>query len=184
MEQNKENQKQIVEAVIFLSGGSVTRKELLKKINIKATVLEEIIIELKDDYQNRGICLSDDKNSIGFYTNPIISEKLQIIDSEEMTGPLSKSAKETLTTIAYCSPIKKIDIDFIRGVNTQFILKRLLLRGLIQKIDTKNSTFSVTLDFLSNMGIDSIEKLPNYEQIRFKMQESLEEIKKIINNDD
>ena len=89
-----------------------------------------------------------------------------------------------VTTSSYCSPIKKIDIDFIRGVNTQFILKRLLLRGLIQKIDTKNSTFSVTLDFLSNMGIDSIEKLPNYEQIRFKMQESLEEIKNIINNDD
>ena len=64
-----------------------------------------------------------------FYTHSNYFRKI-IIDSEEMTGPLSKSAKETLTTIAYCSPIKKIDIDFIRGVNTQFILKRLLLRGL------------------------------------------------------
>ena len=178
MEINNE-QKKIVEALIFLSGGEISRTNISKKINIKNDILEKIIVDLKNDYQDRGICLSDNGNYIGFYTNQSISDKLKEIKKEETDGPLSKRVRETLTTIAYCGPLKKIDIDFIRGVNTHFILKQLVLRGLVSKTDSKTSLYMVTLDFLSSIGIDSVEKLPNYAQTRYKMQESLEEIKKM-----
>ena len=77
---------------------------------------------------------------------------------------------ETLSIILYQGPISRSDIDYIRGVNSQFILRNLLIRGLIERIDNPNDArsflYKVSINLLANLGINKIEELPEYEQVK------------------
>ena len=178
----KENKKtKLVEAMIFISGGSISRKEIAKKVSINMNELENVITELKEYYQERGINIVDDGKQVGFFTSPVLEDELNKVEKDDLDGPLSKSARETLTTIAYCGPITKNDIDFIRGVNTQFILKRLLLRDLIQK-EQNNSVikYMVTVNFLASISVRAVEELPHYEATNVKLLDGLAEVKNMM----
>jgi chromosome segregation and condensation protein ScpB len=67
-------------------------------------------------------------------TVPEASELIEKIIKDELTRELGKSSLETLTIILYKSPIAKPEIDYIRGVNSNYILRNLLVRGLVEKI--------------------------------------------------
>ncbi len=93
-------------------------------------------------------------------------EKLQI---EELNKDLGKATTETLALIIYKGPIKRSEIDNIRGVNSSYILRNLMIRGLIDKeIDPKNSRTNIykpSFELLSYLGVTDIKNLPNYEEV-------------------
>jgi segregation and condensation protein B len=83
---------------------------------------------------------------------------------------LGKAGLETLAIILYQGPISRADIDYIRGVNSQFIVRNLLIRGLIERVDNptdaRSFLYKTTLDLLSHLGISKIQDLPEYDQVR------------------
>ena len=86
---------------------------------------------------------------------------------------LSISAKETLAIIAYNPKITKTEIEAIRGVNSDFAVSRLLECGLVEEVARLNlpgrpAAYSVTNEFLRSCGINKIEDLPDYENIKIK----------------
>ncbi|MBT7553409.1 SMC-Scp complex subunit ScpB, partial [bacterium] len=84
------------------------------------------------------------------------------------TGELSKPSLETLTIVAYRQPIAKEELEQIRGVNCSVILRNLLIRGLVEARESKGDLvpmYSVTIDFLRHLGIDSVEQLPDFAKL-------------------
>ena len=88
--------------------------------------------------------------------------------NDELSGDLSKPSLETLTIIAYRQPVSKEELEQIRGVNCSMIIRNLLIRGLIEESTDKESlsiNYSVTMDFLKYMGINSVDELSDYEKL-------------------
>ena len=104
---------------------------------------------------------------------------------------MSKASLETLSIVLYKNGVTRALIDYIRGVNSSFTLRALLIRGLIEKIpdpkDNRRYIYKPTFDLLSFMGINKIEELPDYDTIieNIKYGENdLDLLTKEINNND
>src|SRR3972149_1519044 len=88
---------------------------------------------------------------------------------EELKEELTPAGLETLSIIAYFGPVSKIKIDYFRGVNSAFILRNLLMRGLIDRSDKSKEegyAYSLNFDALKHLGISKIEELPEYEKYK------------------
>ena len=106
-----------------------------------------------------------------------LSLLIESIRKEEISKELSKASLETLSIILYKNNIARSEIDYIRGVNSSFIIRNLLVRGLIEKVvdskDTRRMLYRPTFDTLTYMGITSINQLPNYEQVVASLDNTL-----------
>lgn len=171
--------KSQIESLLFVSAKPMAVKDLAKVIGVKNQDIEKAGDELVAMYQqsDRGLRVIKDATQYQMVSSPDNAQLIQDFIKDETLGELSRPSLETLTIIAYRGPVTKIDLDRIRGVNCALILRNLLLRGLIDaKVDKqKNETYySVTLDFVRFLGINSIEELPEYE--RLNKHDSLEKI--------
>ncbi len=168
-----------LESLLFISSKPLSVKEMAELLDVKAKEVEDTLEKIAHDYkeQNRGFILIKNNSQYQLTTAPENAELISKFLKEETSGELSQPSLEALTIIAYRSPITKLELERIRGVNCSLILRNLLIRGLIEeKIDKyKNETFYlVTLDFIKFLGVSSIEELPDYEKLH--KVESLEEV--------
>jgi segregation and condensation protein B len=100
-------------------------------------------------------------------TQPELKDFLQSLDDAETTREFSKGALETLALIAYKGPISKSDIDYIRGVNSQFMLRNLVMRAMIEKQSgsrDRNAGYVITADALRFLGVTDRDQLPHFSQ--------------------
>lgn len=85
---------------------------------------------------------------------------------EELSKDLSKASLETITIILYKNGATRSEIDYIRGVNSSFILRNLAIRGLVEKVpspdDSRKITYRPTFDLLSYMGVTRIEEIKEF----------------------
>jgi segregation and condensation protein B len=88
----------------------------------------------------------------------------------ELQEGLSKAALEVLAIVAYLAPVARAQIDAIRGVNSHFTLRNLSLRGLLDRSgnpkDARGYVYEPSMNFLTTLGLNNIEKLPNYTALR------------------
>ena len=95
---------------------------------------------------------------------------------------MGRAGLETLSIILYKGPINRREIDYIRGVNSNFILRNLLIRGLVERVqntdDARSFLYKPTFEVLSFMGISKIEDLPEYVEVRREVEEIIEQEKK------
>ena len=130
----------------------------------------EILKELQSEYEkeNRGIRISFLGDAFKLTTKKEHKDFYEkLIDHEESTT-LSQASLETLAIIAYNAPITRIDIDNIRGVNSTFIIRKLLLKGLIEEVGKSDAPgrpklYNVTQNFLDYFGLGNINELPTIE---------------------
>ncbi len=98
-----------------------------------------------------------------------------------MKRDIGKAGAETLSIVLYKGPISRSEIDRIRGVNSSFILRNLLIRGLVEREVVKNNAlFSITPSLLAHLGISNKTELPNYAQVldeleKFEQQQNEQE---------
>ena len=164
------NLSQQIEAILFFKAEPVSIKKLSELLEVDQpsimTGLENLSIMLKD----RGITLLQTSDEVTLGTHGDLSRLIEKISKEELNRDLGKSALETLSIVLYQGPITRSDIDYIRGVNSQFIIRNLLIRGLIERIENpqeyRSFLYRITLDLLSNLGISKVEDLPEYENVR------------------
>jgi len=168
-----------IEAILFWKGESVSKKDLQKLLAMDELSVEflskigdniELAIEdLRDSLNSRGLCLIQIGEEYALRTSPSIGGLIEKLQVEELNKDLGKATTETLALIIYKYPIKRSEIDNIRGVNSSYILRNLMIRGLIEKeIDPKNSRINIykpSFELLSHLGLTSVDKLPNYEEV-------------------
>ncbi len=169
-----------IESILFFKGEPVSINTLASILKVSKEEIKEAIINLSTSLENRGIVLLVKEDEVNLGTNPIMSEMIENLQKEELNKDLSKSSLETLSIILYKNGISRSEIDYIRGVNSSFILRALSIRGLIEKLtdpkDNRKYIYKPTFDVLSFMGIKSVEELPNYSEINPKIET---EIKKL-----
>ncbi|MDP2789382.1 MAG: SMC-Scp complex subunit ScpB, partial [bacterium] len=118
-------------------------------------------------------------------TAPELSSLIEDLQKEELKKDLSKVSLETLSILLYKNGASRAEIDYIRGVNSSFILRALSVRGLVEKtVDPKDSRrfiYKPSFDLLSFMGIKSVTDLPEYGEVNNAITnaaQNLEELSK------
>ena len=165
--------KAVIEGLLFLSGeDGLSLDEISKLIELDNEETKKIIKELYKDYENsdRGIQIEFLGNSFKLTTKQEHKNYYKKLTKIEENSPLSQSALETLAIIAYNGPITRIEIDDIRGVNSSYVVRKLLLKGLIEEdgrsdAPGKPRLYKVTSKFLDYFGLGSINDLPKIEPI-------------------
>lgn len=169
------NLEQSIEALLFWKGEPMSIKELSKSLAVKDTDIFESLKKLESELSSRGIVLlrKVDKSGVEeimLGTSPEASGLIEKLSKEELSKDLGKASLETLSIILYKGPVKRSEIDYIRGVNSTFILRNLLVRGLIEKKaapdDMRASVYGPSFELLSYLGVTSVDKLPNFEDIQ------------------
>ena len=167
------NYKMLVEGLLFLTGETgLTLKQIAKALAIDEAKTSVIIEELQADYQSeeRALSLVNFGGQYKLVTKDEIYEIAKTFFAEEKTGTLSQSALETLAIIAYKQPITRIEIEEIRGVGCEVMLKKLVARELIEekgRLETvgKPILYQVTKNFMDLFKLQSLEELPKFEDM-------------------
>ena len=180
METNKINDA--LEAILFVYGEPMKIRKAAELLGVSEEEVESAAQALKEKNEvSGGLLLIVSESGLQLATKPEFSELVQKIAKEEMDSELSPASLETLAIIAYLGPVSRAEIEFIRGVNSSFILRNLSIRGLIErKSDPRRPstfTYQSSLDFLKHIGLDTPEKLPEYEKYRGLLKSLREENK-------
>ena len=170
-----------IEAVLFAYGEPISIERLGKILKITSVELETALKDLEIELakQERGIALIKNAGKIQLATKPELTGLLEDIIKQEFTEDLTPAALETLSIIAYAGPISRADIEYIRGVNSSFTMRNLLLRGLVERtIDPKRANayiYTASFDLIKRLGILKVEDLPDYERYK-QMVKNLHEV--------
>lgn len=168
-----------IEGLLFYKGEDVQVKKLAELLNAKEEEIEEALKKLEESLKGRGLVLVRKEDRVVLGITSELSSLIESIRKDEITKELSKASLDTLSVILYKNEVARSEIDYIRGVNSSFILRNLLVRGLIEKIvdpkDSRRLLYHPTFDTLSYMGIKSLEQLPNYAEVRSQLQEIIKQ---------
>lgn len=164
------NLEAAIEALLFIYGESLTLKHLGEILDLNQEVvragMDKLELALKAD--ERGLILIRQGEKAQLATKPDFSGYLEKIMKAELRESLTPAATETLSIITYGAPITRSEIDYIRGVNSSFIIRSLLLRGLVDRnLDEKRTNtyvYQASLDFLKFLGVSKVEELPDYQK--------------------
>lgn len=164
-----------IEAILYWKGEVLTIKELSKIFGKTEQEIIDALAELDLSLKNRGIRLINNGDKVALGTAPEVGKLIEALTKEEITKDLGKAGLETLSIILYRGPITRKEIDYIRGVNSAFIIRNLSIRGLVEKIsDPKNLRsflYKPTIDLFALLGIENLEKLPEYFNIKKEIED-------------
>lgn len=167
----------LLEAFLFHYGEPIGKEKVEKALKLKKGELQPIAEGLKSvlsENPRSGIILIDHDGELQLVTKPEFQDARKTIIEEEWKTELTPAAQETLSLVAYLGPVSKMMIDYIRGVNSGFTLRNLLLRGLVERAPSESHPHSydyhVSFEFLRHMGLEKIEGLPDYEKYHSALQ--------------
>jgi segregation and condensation protein B len=182
---DQEQAKRIIEALLFASErplGITQIKETLEELD--AQTIKMIVEKLQSEYKDSGRSFNIVPVAGGYQvsTDPVYAPWLSKLYRNWRAEKLSHPALETLAIIAYRQPITRQEVEDIRGVNIEGVLKTILERSLVRisgrkKIPGRPFLYSTTRKFLEFFGLQSLEELPKLEEfeetkLMFQSQEA------------
>lgn len=171
---NTNNIVNAIEATLFYKGEPIQIKKLVEMLGVKESEVRAGLVALREQLAGRGVALMEHADSVMLATAPSVSSLIEQIVKDELSRDLGKAGLETLSIIVYLGPISRSRVDWIRGVNATFILRNLMARGLIERIqnpdDERAFLYRPTLELLAHLGVSRVEELPDYEQVRAEIQ--------------
>ena len=166
-----------IETILFFRGEPISKKNLAKLTGASDLEVNAAVEELKNAMRDRGVILIDGGEEVMLGTSPDLSELIESISKEDTEKDLTKAALETLSIILYRAPVSRSEIDFIRGVNSTFILRNLLVRGLIKRKldvgDKRSYVYEPSLHLLAHLGVPSVNEIPQYQEVADKIESFL-----------
>lgn len=154
-----------IEAMLFVSAEPVPVGQLAAALDVSATVVERGLKELDEALAARGLRLQRNAGRVQLTTAPELADLVERFLGLEAVTHLSRAALETLAIIAYQQPVTRPQVDSIRGVNSDGMMKSLLSKGLVQESGRTEGPgrpilYSTTPEFLQHFGLSSIIELP------------------------
>ena len=158
-----------IEAVLFYKAEPMSIRALGALLASSEEAVTQALTELSVRIEGRGVQLLVKDGDALLTTAPDASEAIETLAREELEKDLSKAALETLTIILYRGPVARSEIDYIRGVNSHFVLRSLLMRGLIEKVSGNENErvmrYGPTFSLLGHLGIKAPAELPNFTSV-------------------
>src|SRR3989344_3444576 len=168
-----------LEALLFAYGEPIEVSRIAKIIsahaglgNVSVSDVEKLEAFLREKLtaDDRGLTVITAGNALQLVTKPDFHMVLEGLMKEELSETLSPAALETLAIIAYGGSVPRSTIDYIRGVNSSYIVRNLLLRGLIARIQDPERgnayRYQPSFELLRHLGISSPAELPEYTKFR------------------
>jgi len=162
-----------IEALLFFKGEPVTASFLAKTLGASEEDTLHGLEILEQELSGRGIVLMQNGNEYMLGTSPQMGPTIEALLKEELSKELGKAGLETLATVLYRGPILRSEINYLRGVNSNYILRNLLVRGLIEKVDQggRSTAYQPTFELLSYVGVSKVSDLPGYEETKKAVEE-------------
>ncbi|MDQ4130768.1 MAG: SMC-Scp complex subunit ScpB [Actinomycetota bacterium] len=159
--------RKIIEAILLLADEPVPARLIGEVLEVPQAEVRRVLGELADAYraEDRGFVLREVAGGWRLYTDPECGPWLERFVTSGSHGRLTGAALEVLAIIAYRQPISRAQISEIRGVDSDGVVKTLLMRGLISELGRDDgpgapALFGVSDEFLERMGLRSVGDLP------------------------
>lgn len=171
-----DNLENVIESVLFVAGEPVPISDLCFKFNVKQKEIESATKKLQEKYDGKsGVKLLCFNNKLQFSSNPDYVDYVTMILNPIRQRNLTKATLETIAIIAYKQPITRMEIEEVRGVNSDYAINILLEHKLIEIVGRKETVgkpalFGTTDEFLKRFGISKISDLPDYDELLEKVQ--------------
>ena len=155
-----------LEALLFVAGEPVSTAQLATALDVAPSVIERGLNELGASLSAGGLRLQRHLGRVQLTTAPQLAELIERFLGLEATTHLTRAALETLAIIVYQQPVTRPQIDSIRGVNSDSMMKSLLHKGLILESGRADGPgrpilYSTTPEFLQHFGLNSILEMPS-----------------------
>ena len=164
----------VLEGLLFVVGNEGISLEKLKDIlKVSDEELEMLLTKLNIEYENsnRGFKIDNLGNKYKLVTKKEHKEYYESLLEVEKNEKLSQAALETLAIIAYNEPVTRLYVDEIRGVESAYLVRKLLYRNLIKEVGRSDAPgrpilYGVTDEFLDYLGLSSLDELPKLETVQ------------------
>ncbi len=158
-----------LESILFVASKPVTTSQLAAILGASAEQTLAALQELAATRKDSGIVLMEANGQWQLGTHPKNVDQVKAFLTADLREKLTDATVEVLGIIAYRQPISKAEIEAIRGVNCQYSIRQLLMRGLIEKIqnpdDSRSNLYQVTTEFLQHMGMQTVADLPEFQKL-------------------
>lgn len=158
-----------IEALLFVAPGPVTSGQLAAALDKNVAEVEEGLHSLEERYdQNGGLRIQRHAGRIQLTTAPEMAPHVEKFLGLDASSKLSRAGLETLAIVAYQQPVTRPQLDAIRGVSSDGVMKSLLSKGLVQEVGRAEGPgrpilYGTTAEFLQYFGLSSISELPPLE---------------------
>ena len=165
----EKNLPMILESILFVHGEPMPLDRMCAIADAGPDAVREALAILGKSYEGRGIMLIEKDGSWQLGSHPAHARYVEALVKGEFGAVLSRVALETLAVVAYKGPISRANLEYIRGVNSSFTLRALLMRGLIERVDhpadARAHQYRTSIDFLKHLGLARMEDLPRYQEL-------------------
>ncbi len=153
-----------IEALLFYKATPQSKQKLCKLFSVTDEELVAGIHVLKERLQTGATRLVETETEIQLSTASELSDFIESLRKQDLAGDIGKAGAETLAIVLYREPISRVEIDRIRGVNSSFILRNLLIRGLIvrESITGQGFRFRISPQLLQQLGVTNKHELPQF----------------------
>ena len=157
----------LIEGLLFYKSQPLKKAMLAKQFAVSEEDLRTTLDTLRARLEAGATRLLETDTDIELVTAPILAPFIEELRKQDIKSDIGKAGAETLAIVLYRGPISRSDIDKIRGVNSSFILRNLLIRGLIERGEKQGSgyLFKATPSLLAHLGVDRKEGLTEFARI-------------------
>jgi segregation and condensation protein B len=161
----------LLESLLFVADGPVSAGRLAEALDMTAEAVLVLLRELEGTYAGRGLALQwSGGNTVQLTTTAAAASAIERFLGLEATSRLTTAALEALAIIAYRQPVSRPQVDAIRGVNSDGVIRTLLSKGLIEEVGRAQAPgrpilYGTTPAFLQHFGLVSLDELPELEPI-------------------
>lgn len=162
-----------LEAILFYKGEPETVQRIATLLEVSEEEVLSAAEQLGVTLGQRAVRLLHINDELQLVTAPEVSEVVRLVRKEEVMRELGKAGAETLAIVLYRGPIARARIEYIRGVNCSFVLRNLLIRGLVERVKSPTNERAVlyraTPDLLTHLGVTAVTELPDYVQVQHEL---------------
>ena len=154
-----------IEALLFYRATPLNKITLMKTLGCAEDDFHEAVESVRKRHEKTALSVLETESEIQLTTSPEVSDFIAEQKKDEINGDIGKAGAETLAIILYREPITRAEIDRIRGVNSSFIIRNLMIRGLIERKARKGSqVYSISTQLLQHLGVEQKYDLPRYAE--------------------
>ena len=172
-----ENLTNIIEGILFVAGDAVAMFDIADKLNVDIKEVKNAVksLQAKRKSEASGIQVLVFNDKVQLASNNAYSEEIASVLNPIKEKALTRAVLEVAAITAYKQPVTRLDIENIRGVNSDYAITMLLENGLIEVVGRKDAVgkpllFGTTDKFLKKFNLESIDQLPDYDELLKRIQ--------------